>query len=416
MTPLRIAVVGCGVAGQAAALFLAESGHRVSVFERFPRALPVGAGLLLQPTGMAALRRLGLLDKALALGARVESIDARTTGGRRVLDLAYRDLHPRVFGLGIRRAALFGLLHAALRGRGVALHAGRAVAGLSQGDAGVEVAFDDGTSEGGFDLAVAADGAESGLRESSPLRRAAPVYPWACLWVTQRDDEGAWAGALRQRVRSATRMMGVLPVGRLDAEPAGARNVTVFWSLPTESWRGGEDFARRFAAWREEAARFWPEAAPLLRAVAGPQDVTFARYRDVGMRPWNDGRVVFVGDAAHGTSPQLGQGANLALLDAAALAAALEEAKPGDVPAALAAFHAARVRQVDFYRRVSRWLTPFYQSDSRALGALRDAVFGPLCRTPGVRGFMLSTMAGVRRGWLGVLPLDADGLPRLDRG
>ena len=68
--PLDIAVVGCGVAGQAAATLLAERGHRVTIYERFTEPQPIGAGLLLQPTGLAVLRELGLAESAIARGAR----------------------------------------------------------------------------------------------------------------------------------------------------------------------------------------------------------------------------------------------------------------------------------------------------------------------------------------------------------
>jgi 2-polyprenyl-6-methoxyphenol hydroxylase-like FAD-dependent oxidoreductase len=60
---LDIAIVGCGPSGMAAALFLSRAGHRITVFERFDAPRPVGAGLLLQPTGLAVLGRLGLLAK-----------------------------------------------------------------------------------------------------------------------------------------------------------------------------------------------------------------------------------------------------------------------------------------------------------------------------------------------------------------
>ncbi|HZV38806.1 MAG TPA: NAD(P)-binding protein, partial [Pseudoxanthomonas sp.] len=59
--PLDIAIVGYGTGGQAAALLLQRDGHRVRVFERVPDPGPVGAGFLLQPTGLQALWRMGLL-------------------------------------------------------------------------------------------------------------------------------------------------------------------------------------------------------------------------------------------------------------------------------------------------------------------------------------------------------------------
>ena len=63
---MAVGVVGCGVAGQAASILLADAGHEVTIFERFAEPRPIGAGLLLQPTGLAVLRALGLADEAVA--------------------------------------------------------------------------------------------------------------------------------------------------------------------------------------------------------------------------------------------------------------------------------------------------------------------------------------------------------------
>ena len=102
---MLIGVVGCGVAGQAAATFLSEAGHDVTAFERFAEPRPLGAGLLLQPTGLAVLAALGLAEAALAQGGKVVGLEAKTARGRTVLDLSYADLHPRAHGLGIRVTA-----------------------------------------------------------------------------------------------------------------------------------------------------------------------------------------------------------------------------------------------------------------------------------------------------------------------
>ena len=72
MTPrLHVAIVGYGTAGQTAAILLARDGHRVEVFEQAPEPRPVGAGFLLQPTGLQVLWSMGLLAPVLAHGAPV---------------------------------------------------------------------------------------------------------------------------------------------------------------------------------------------------------------------------------------------------------------------------------------------------------------------------------------------------------
>src|SRR5262249_37158210 len=110
---MRIAIVGYGTAGQAAAIFLARDGHDVEVFERSPELKPVGAGFLLQPTGLGVMSRLGLREAAIARGARIERLHGANAAGRMIMDMRYADHAPKSFGLGMTRGALFALLHAA---------------------------------------------------------------------------------------------------------------------------------------------------------------------------------------------------------------------------------------------------------------------------------------------------------------
>jgi len=131
----------------------------------------------------------------------------------------------------------------------------------------------------------------------------------------------------------------------------------------------------------------------------------FAAYADVRMNAWHDRRVVVIGDAAHATSPQLGQGANLGLIDAAALARCI--AMHERIESALAAYTAARRAHLGYYQWESSVLTPLFQSDLRIIPFLRDMSMGIACRLPIVRGPMLSTLTGTRTGILGgTLTLD----------
>ena len=396
--PLDIAVVGCGVAGQAAATLLAERGHRVTIYERFTEPQPVGAGLLLQPTGLAVLRELGLADAAIAGGARVVGLEARTDRGRSILDLRYADLHPLAHGVGIHRAILFDLLHGRLLKSPAKLVTGVEIVDVDK----TQLVEESGARHGPFDLIVAADGSHSGLRARLLPHVRAPLYHWGCMWSTVPDPAGIGAaGLLRQRVRGTKLMMGLLPVGRNE--------VTMYWSLPIRAL--GRSKTIDLAAWRRTATALWPEAGAIIdRAAAG--DFARATYRHVALSHWNAGPVLFIGDAAHGTSPQLGQGANLGLMDAWTLAKTLDDAP--DLLSAFIHFERRRDPSVRYYRRASHLLTPFFQSRLAPLGWLRDAFMGPAHHVPGLRSMMGSTLAGTRRGWFSATTLGDDGCFPLD--
>lgn len=395
---LEVGIIGCGVAGQAAASILADAGHRVTVLERFADPRPVGAGLLLQPTGLAVLRALGLEESALAAGARIDGLFGENHKGRPVLDLAYGDLHPAAFGLGIRRAVLFDLLHRRLAASGARLVTNAEIVDVAREGARA-IAIDwKGNRHGPFDLLIVADGAHSGLRDRLMPAAQAPLYPWGCIWATVDDTQAFGAvGLLRQRFAGSTAMMGLLPVA--------PDKLTLFWSLPAADLAPHRELD--LEAVRDAALRLWPEAGPTIEYAVRAGDFSRATYRHVALPRWNEGPILFMGDAAHGTSPQLGQGANLGLLDAHALGRSLAEA--GDLSQAMDLFAQRRGPPSRFYRRASHLLTPFFQSDGQVLGVLRDAVMRHACQAPIVRPMMTTVLAGLRRGWFATDALDADG-------
>lgn len=363
--PLRIAVAGCGPAGLAAALLLARDGHDVTLFERFDAPRPVGSGLMLQPTGLAVLCALGLKEAVLRQGSRIDRLFGKALpSGRTVLDVQYAALgrrRDRAFGLGIHRAALFSALHDAVLAEGIPIRTGHAIEGTEAAAGGQWLRVAGLGRVGPFDLVVDALGTGSPL--PAPCGR---TLPYGALWATL-DWPGAGfdPAALEQRYVRASRMVGVLPIG--------AGRAAFFWSLRVDqqkAWR-----AAGLAPWKDEVRALWPETAPLLDAITAPEQLAFARYAHRTVRrPAGDG-VVQIGDAWHSASPQLGQGANMALLDAYALALALREAPARNGPARAISL---RRRHVQLYQWMSALFTPAYQGDGRLLPFVRDRVIGAL--------------------------------------
>jgi 2-polyprenyl-6-methoxyphenol hydroxylase-like FAD-dependent oxidoreductase len=388
---LSVAVVGAGTAGAAAATLLARAGHAVTVFERVADPKSVGAGITLQPTGQVALARLGLLDAIATRAARIEHLTITRANGKLLLDLPYAQVDPRLYGLGTHRGVLFETLLAAVRATSATLRCGVHVVGTDADARGRWVVDDTGARHGPFELVVAADGGECELHDAAVRVRTKP-YPWGAAWLVA-DDPGLFTdGRVRQIVDGCHTMLGFLPTGMPPGRDAPL--ISLFWSMRAdrvEAWRDAG-----LAAWRDRVLRLEPRAAPILDTIDDLRAVRFTRYRDVAMDPWHGDRIVFLGDAAHAMSPQLGQGANLALVDAVALADAIA-AEP-DVPRALAAYSRARRRHLAFYQFMTRLLTPLFQSDSRVLGWMRDRVFPTSRWWRYLRYRMVRAMVGIDRG------------------
>ena len=150
-------------------------------------------------------------------------------------------------------------------------------------------------------------------------------------------------------------------------------------------------------AWKQQVVDFYPAADELLAEITSFDEITFATYRNVRMKSVVDRRVVFIGDAAHATSPHLGQGANLALVDAVCLADQLS-ANP-DYSTAFARYRDARRSTTNYYSKLTGILTPFFQTQSRIQQFGRNLVLPVMPKLPFVGKQMALTMAGLKSGW-----------------
>lgn len=381
--PQHIAIVGYGTAGQAAAVVLGRlPGISVTVFEQTAEPGPVGAGFLLQPTGLAALERLGALPEALAHGARIDALLGHNHRGREVMDMRYAHWRSSAHGLGMQRHTLYTLLDR-LRPERVALRAGVAITHIDPAAGTLTEAS--GAQHGPFDLVVVADGSRSPLRTQVFGERVVRPYPWGAWWCLVPAAGWAHPGVLRQRYRGARHMIGMLPVGRSSAD--GRDMLCLYWSVPATQAPQGMDTH----ALAPQLAALWPEVGEqVLRHAAVP--LTHATYRAVNLPTWRRGRALWIGDAAHGMSPQLGQGVNLALLDALALGDAV--AAPGNLGTALQAFERQRRQHVRWYRWGSHALTPLFQSKYDSLAWLRDVFFAPSSKLPVIRGLSHRLLTG----------------------
>lgn len=404
MRPLDVGVIGGGTAGSAAAIFLARAGHRVTLYERVAKPTAVGAGITIQPTGLHVLCRLGLYPYVVGRGARIDRLFCESAARRTIFDLSYATVGDDLFGLGLHRGVLFEALLAAVARESITVKTGIEIVDLARAPgAGRSSWFVDkhGERHGPHELVVVADGARSQLRDDTGTSKSVTPYPWGALWFVGKDSRehaGAEAHELRQVVDGNQRFLGMLPTGRGPGHMPGPDLVSLFWSIRcdrVDEWR-----ARGLTAWKDELAALVPESVPVLDQIESADQVLFARYHDVVMHRWSTRNVVYLGDAAHATSPQLGQGCNLALWDAMVLADVLAE-EDKDLSVALDRYSRTRAEHLAFYQFSTRMLTPFFQGDETWLGSLRDLTMPLMVKFPITNRIMTLAMLGVIDGFGG---------------
>ncbi len=351
----HIAVAGAGIGGLAAALALAKTGCRVSVFERAPALLEIGAGLQLSPNATAVLRRLGVLDRIERTAVALEALEIRR--GRDGVTLARMDLGAdtlRRFGapflVTLRADLQRALQEAVAETPGITLRMGAGLAGFAPGPAGIDLHLGGGASTTLIaDGLIGADGLRSIIRQR--LWGEAPSEPaWRSAWRATIAAEAApmlrasrsqlWLGPGAHLVHypvAAGRLINV--VAAVDG-PMSRRDEGSLWSRPGDP----AEIARRFAGW----------AAPVRALIAAaPAWGQWPLLDRPALPRWSKGAVTLLGDAAHPMLPFLAQGAAQALEDAVALADAVA-AHPHDLSTAFAAYEAGRRPRATRVQRESR--------------------------------------------------------------
>lgn len=333
MRTVSVLIVGAGIGGLTAAIALARRGVEASVIERAPTFAPAGAGITLQPNATAVLAALGVaFDPAdvLPMG-EVAMVDAR---GRNLIGGAPARGTDAFPSLNIRRSDLHTALLAACGRARVRL--GVELAALEPRADAVRVRLSDG-SEADWDLVIGADGLRSAVRRAIlPPEQCEPRYTGQTCWRLQLEAPDL-APTISVERWTPGRRIGVIPLSR------GGIYVYLVQSAPRGAVGPGTDsveYVRRTFAGVDERLD-----AILTRAAGDPSVlVHHGDLLDLPVYSTGRGRVVLLGDAAHAMTPNMGQGAAMAIEDAGALALLWTRGgPPDDLPAALAAARRARV-------------------------------------------------------------------------
>ncbi|WP_036500459.1 FAD-dependent monooxygenase [Nocardia aobensis] len=357
MRALRVIVVGGGIGGMAAAIALHRRGHDVEVWERAAAVGEVGSGLTLWPNGLRALDAIGV-------GAEVRSrAMADTEGGIRDRSgrwLTRTDTEKVADRYGpvvaVHRADLFDILRTALGEDRLRL--GVTVTGVDIEDPAVQVLHSGGAETA--DLVIGADGLRSVVRTAVCPHARPPRYAGYTAWrmITEPQPDLRQGG----QIWGSGEIFGIVPLADHRVYMFGAVNAAEGERAPDGEFSA---VRRRFGAWPDPVPR-------LLDAVSPDSVMRHDIYHLPDLPTFVRGRVALLGDAAHAMTPNMGQGANLALEDAVTLAALLDNGELDDALRRYDALRRPRTRALAHRSRrigtVAQWSwTPAVRARDTAL-------------------------------------------------
>ncbi|KAI8816325.1 FAD-binding monooxygenase [Fimicolochytrium jonesii] len=407
---MRVIIIGGGIGGLTTAIALSRAlpdSTKIDVYERVPVLLPIGAAISVWSNGVKVLKHLGLGDAIEAAAGDMQRMAYKTKDGKDLCDFSLQPLYEKVGQRAcpiarthLQRILLEGATQSCTN---VTVHLDKAAASFTQSATSVTITFSDGASETAH-LLIIAEGTHSKLRNTvigRPVQRS---------YVGYVNYNGAVpiTPALSDSPTTWTQYVG--DGKRVSMMPMGDGHKFYFFfdvSMPAGSVASHPDTYKN-----ELAAYFagWADPVQNLIKTLDPAKVARVEIHDIEeLTTFVNGRVALLGDAAHGTAPDLGQGGCQAMEDAWVLAQALKN-HPGDHSAAYAEYDKLRVeRTVQLVSRARKRAEMIHGKDM----AVTMAWYEELARESGegIMDGMSKTILGAPAGLdSAVEPLKKEGL------
>ena len=308
-----VLVIGAGTAGTATAILLAERGVSVDLVEAKPDLAALGSGITLQGNALRVLRDLGVWEQVRAEGYPYDTLGLRAPdpAGSLLVELEdHRTGGPELPAtMGMYRPALALILLERAVAAGAKVRFGVTPSGIEQDETGVDVTFADG-SHGRYDLVVGADGVRSWTRRAIGID-VEPEPVGMGIWRVFTERPASVTG---------TDLFYGGPSYIAGYCPTSEASLYAYIVEPDQD-RSGLSPEEGLAVMRELAEAYHGPWDEIRGSLTDPSRVNYTHFEShVVAGPWNRGRVVVIGDAAHSCPPTLAQGAAQALEDAAVLA------------------------------------------------------------------------------------------------
>lgn len=346
--PKKVLIVGGGIGGLSLAIALRRRGIATDIVEIKKVWTVYGVGIIQQSNVVRAMAQLGIVDKYLAASFSFDSVGIYTVEGHRVAMLPGKRLAGPEYpaNLGISRLKLHEVLSHEAQALGASVTTGVTVESLQQSDSGIHVKFTDGR-EGDYDIVVGADGIFSKIRKMVFPDAPEPHFTGQAVWRYnfKRPKELDHLANFRGHKVNA----GLVPLSQ-----------DLMYMYVTTIEPGNPKMAANelHTLMRDRIEGFGGLIGEIRDQITDPTQVVYKPMEVVLVpTPWYRGRVVLIGDAAHSTTPHLGQGAGMAIEDAIVLAEELDTDRT--VKHQLSAFMKRRYDRckfvVDSSLRIGEW-------------------------------------------------------------
>lgn len=348
-----IGIVGAGIGGVAAGIALVQAGFAVRIFEKAGELRESGAGVSLWPNGTMILSELGLLPGILKYGEIGTHFLLRTQSGELLMDISTAKADTPTVCL--HRADLLRVLAEAMPSE--CFHFHHELTGVEFNEEKVCLHF---RNQSSFvcDGVVGADGIRSRLRAlmgkgRQPSNRGYLIYRGLAdgpMDLPAGQNGESWGAGNR---------FGTLALGR---------NKVCWYATANRS--APHSTAAEGKQWLQALFDRWHDPIPRLLAATDSSTILVAKACDLGPFQHRGGPITLLGDAAHALTPNLGQGACMALEDALVLAKCVSS--DSRVAAGFRRYESQRFSHVRSAVLRSRWLGCIGQWESKIAVSARN--------------------------------------------